>query len=300
MTEPRTPLWTEHTTTAWDGTRLYYRMSAPDRADAPWLVLCDGIACDGFVWKRLIPAFAGRCGLLHWHYRGHGKSAPPADYKNLTIPDLARDLGGILAESGIPPGVLIGHSMGVQTILETWRSYPKRVAALVPLCGSYQYPLDTFHESTLLKKALPWLRFGAKRAPGFFNGFLRTTPAKASFAFAFLTGEVNRDLTSRDDMLPYFEHLRFLDFDLFTTMLHYAGLHSADDLLERIDVPTLIVMATRDAFTPAWLSEEMHRRILGSEMLVLKDGSHGAPIEYPDVINLRLEKFLLERGLLHA
>ena len=300
MTEPREPLWTEHTYTAWDGTRLYYRKALPDRDDAPWLVLVDGIACDGFVWKRLIPAFAGRCGLLHAHYRGHGMSQAPADFANLTIPDLARDLGGILAESGIPPAVLIGHSMGVQTILETWRAYPRRVAALVPLCGSYQYPLDTFHDGTALKKALPWLRFAAKSAPGLIRAFLKNTPAEASFAFAFLTGELNRDLTSREDMLPYFEHLRYLDFRLFTTMLHYAGLHSADDLLERIDVPTLIVMATNDAFTPAWLSEEMHRRIHGSDMLVLKDGSHGAPIEYPDVINLRLEKFLLERGLLKA
>lgn len=298
MNEPREPLWTEHTFSTWDDTRLYYRVSRPDTADAPWLVLCDGIACDGFVWKRLIPAFAGRCGLLHWHYRGHGHSEPPADFANLTIPDLARDLCGILAEAEVPPAVLLGHSMGVQTILETWRACPKRIKALVPVCGSYQYPLDTFHESTVLKKALPWLRFGAKRAPGLFRAFLRSTPAEASFAFAFLTREVNRDLTSREDMLPYFEHLRSLDFDLFTTMLHYAGLHSADDLLERIDVPTLIVVATRDAFTPAWLSNEMQRRIHGSETLVLKDGSHGAPIEYPDVLNLRLEKFLLEKGLL--
>jgi pimeloyl-ACP methyl ester carboxylesterase len=44
----------------------------------------------------------------------------------------------------------------------------------------------------------------------------------------------------------------------------------------------------------------MHRRIHGSELLVLKDGSHGAPIEYPDVINLRLEKFLIAKGLLPA
>ena len=130
------------------------------------------------------------------------------------------------------------------------------------------------------------------------NGLLRTTPASGAYAFAWLTEEVNRDLTRREDMLPYFEGLKRLDFQVFTTMLHYASLHSAADVLARIEAPTLIVAATRDAFTPFRLSEEMHRRIRGSELLVLPEGSHGAPMEFPDHLNLRMEAFLLRCGLL--
>lgn len=292
--------WQGHAHVSWDGTPLHVRTSVPPdgAGDLPWLILVDGIACDGFVWKHIAPCFAGRLPLLHAHYRGHGKSGIPTDLRNLTIPDLVRDLQGILEAFGITRAALLAHSMGVQVILDAWRVFPRRIAALVPICGSFQYPLDTFHESDLLKRLLPLLRMGAQRAPGLFRTILRTTPASAAFAFAWLTEEVNRDLAKREDMLPYFEGLQRLDFRVFTTMLHYASLHSAADVLARIEAPTLIVAATRDAFTPFRLSEEMQRRIRGSEMLVLPEGSHGAPMEFPDLLNLRIEAFLLEKGLL--
>jgi len=57
-------------------------------------------------------------------------------------------------------------------------------------------------------------------------------------------------------------------------------------------VPTLIVAGTDDTFTPYWLSEEMHARIRGSELLTVPGGTHVAPIEHPELITLRLEKFL--------
>jgi len=292
--------WQTHTHVSWDDTPLHVRTLVPEggAGDRPWLVLVDGIACDGFVWKHIAPCFAGRLPILHAHYRGHGKSGIPADLRNLTLPDLVRDLECILKAFDIPRAALLAHSMGVQVILDAWRVFPERIAALVPICGSFQYPLDTFHESDLLKRLLPLLRMGAARAPGLFRTILRATPASASFAFAWLTEEVNRDLTRREDMLPYFEGLQRLDFQVFTTMLHYASLHSAADVLERIEAPTLIVAATRDAFTPFRLSEEMQRRIRGAELLVLPEGSHGAPMEFPDLLNLRLEAFLLAHGLL--
>ncbi len=151
--------FSDHECEAYDGTRIYYRMSepaagAPSEDPRPWIVLADGIACDGFVWVHLIPYFAPHARILHWHYRGHGRSDPPRDSRNLAVPDLARDLDTVMAHAGVERATLVGHSMGVQTILEFYRSYPERVTALVPVCGSYQYPLDTFHESTLLKKAL--------------------------------------------------------------------------------------------------------------------------------------------------
>mgnify|MGYP002633846681 CR=1 FL=1 len=299
--------FSEHECRAYDGTRIYYRLSEPkgqaavgEPLESPWLVLADGIACDGFVWAHLIPYFAPRARILHWHYRGHGKSEAPADFRNLSVPDLARDLDTVMDDAGVLRAVLLGHSMGVQTILEFYRSYAGKVAGLVPICGSYEYPLNTFHDSTLLKKALPWMRLGVKSAPGIARVLQRVAKPEMVFRFGWLMAELNRDRIRREDMLPYFEHLGTLDLDLFTTMLYYASLHSAADVLAEITVPTLVISATRDSFTPGWLSDEMHGRIPGSEHLVLRDGSHAAPVEYSDLVNLRLEKFLIDHGLITA
>jgi pimeloyl-ACP methyl ester carboxylesterase len=261
------------------------------------MVLCDGIACDFFVWKYVLRYFHPHFRILRWNFRGHGKSQAPRDFHNLTIPDLVRDLGGILAEEGIDKPILVAHSMGVQVILEFFRFYPDRVAALVPMCGSYQYPLDTFHESTILKQLLPFLRLGVRTSPRATRLFQKLLTPDLQYAIGRWV-ELNRERAYREDMFPYFSHITTLDLNLFLTMLHYASLHSADEVLERVDVPTLIFAATKDSFTPGRLSQDMHQRIRGSELCVIRDGSHAAPVEFPELVNLRLEKFLIEKGFL--
>jgi anthranilate/para-aminobenzoate synthase component II len=43
-------------------------------------------------------------------------------------------------------------------------------------------------------------------------------------------------------------------------------------------------------------AERMARRTRGSEIMVLPGATHYAALEYPEMINLRLEKFFRERG----
>jgi len=85
--------------------------------------------------------------------------------------------------------------------------------------------------------------------------------------------------------------------DLFVRMLDRAAAHSAEDLLETIDVPVLVFAGARDRFTPPERSVEMARRIPGAELCIVPGGSHTAPIELPDLFVLRLEKFLRDHGL---
>jgi pimeloyl-ACP methyl ester carboxylesterase len=82
---------------------------------------------------------------------------------------------------------------------------------------------------------------------------------------------------------------------MFFTMLENAGEHTAEDLLETIGVPTLVIAAERDTFTPPELAAQMAERIPGGELFVLRGGSHAAVIEQPEAIVLRMEKFLRER-----
>src|ERR1700753_2523499 len=58
-----------------DGTPIYYRVRGP--VDAPAVVFCDGIGCDGYVWKYLETELAVTHRIVHWHYRGHGRTATP-------------------------------------------------------------------------------------------------------------------------------------------------------------------------------------------------------------------------------
>jgi len=272
-----------------DGTRIHWSVAG---SGAPALVCCDGIGCDGFAWKYIVRDFASRHRIVRWHYRGHGRSGIPQDPERVGFDDISADLGAVLRATGTSQAVLLGHSMGVQVALEHHRRHPEQVLALVLICGSHGLPLDTFHDSRAMKIMLPALIAAAGKYPQAMNLIWRLL-AGGELAYQYATHlEVNGRLVRRDDFAPYFRHLAAMDPRLFLGMLEHASEHSAYDHLPRVDVPTLIVAGTQDTFTPYWLSEEMHARIPRSELLTVPGGSHVAPIEQPELIALRLEKFL--------
>jgi pimeloyl-ACP methyl ester carboxylesterase len=266
-------------------------------AGAPAVVFCDGIGCDGYVWKYLERTLVENHTVVHWHYRGHGRTPPPRDPRRVDVEDLADDLAGVL-DAALGEGstaVLAGHSMGVQVCLEAYRRHRERVSGLILLCGSYGTPLRTFKGRATLEQVLPYFKFVVNRIPGLVTGFWRRMVA-TELAYQIATRfELNGELIRREDFIPYLEHMANIDVQLFLEMLASAGRHSARELLEEVEVPTLIVSGERDGFTPARLSEEMHQLIRESELFVVPDGSHTAPIERPAEVTSRIADFLRKK-----
>lgn len=283
-----------------DGTRLFYGMLGPREtpvAEAPWMVLSDGIGCDGFAWKYLAPYLAKRYRVLHWHYRAHGRSGAPVDPARIDITAHARDLVAVLEDAEIERAVLFGHSMGTQVSLEGYRHAHDRVAGLALLCGSYGRITTTFHGSDALAQVLPTIIELVEANEGLVRAVWGRIPAGLAYRLARLTREVDGIALREEDFRWYVDHVAAMEPKTFLAMLHLAGEHSADDLLPRIDVPTLVVAAERDTFTPAALARHMAEAIPGGELFELRGASHAAPVEQPVAVELRVDKFLEERVL---
>jgi pimeloyl-ACP methyl ester carboxylesterase len=288
--------------TAGDGTRLFWGVRGPEQADVdgrelPTIVLNDGIGCDGFAWKYLQPHLAAGHRVVHWHYRAHGRSGLPVDPGRIDLPAHARDLLSVLDALEIERAVLIGHSMGTQVSLETFRLAPDRVRGLVLMCGSYGKVTATFHGSDVLKQVLPAILDAVERRKGLARALWGRLPTKLAFHIARLSKEVDALSIREEDFRPYMEHVSLMEPSMFLAMLRCAGDHTAEDLLERITAPTLVISAERDTFTPPALAQHMADVIPGAELFVLRGASHAAPIEQPVAIQLRLDKFLGERVL---
>lgn len=277
--------------TAGDGTRIFYGV----RGEGAPIVLNDGIGCDGFAWKYLQPQLASDHRVVHWHYRAHGRSGLPVDPARIDVPAHARDLVSVLDALGIESAVLVGHSMGTQVALETFRLAPERVRALVLMCGSYGKVTATFHGSDVLKQVLPAILDAVERRKGLARALWGRLPPRLAFHIARLSKEVDALSIREEDFRPYMEHVSAMEPSIFLRMLRFAGEHTAEDLLERIDVPTLVISAERDTFTPPILAQHMAETIPGAELFVLRGASHAAPIEQPVAIQLRVDKFLRER-----
>lgn len=260
-------------------------------------ILSDGILCDGYIWKYLWDALEGLVPLVHWHYRGHGRSAPPANPDRIDIEAHADDLESVRRHVGDPPCVLMGHSMGCQVALETYRQRPENVRGLVLVCGTFGNVTHTFHGTPLLGLIMPKLLEVATKAPEVMRAIWSRLPPKLALTVALKAGEIDPDRVHAEDMIPYLAHMTHVDFPMFLRMLHAAGKHTASDLLKQIDVPVLVIAGERDTFTPSFLAQAMAEAIPKGELFVVPRGSHVVPIEQPDLVNARIETFLRERIL---
>jgi pimeloyl-ACP methyl ester carboxylesterase len=276
-----------------DGSPLFYESWGERSARTP-VLLCDGIGCDGYVWRYLKTDLDPRFGL-HPHYRGHGRTAPPRDPLRVAIEDLADDVACVLDDALVDRSVLIGHSMGVQVALETYRRHPDRVAGLILVCGASSHPLRTFRGSATLEELLPVIQRWIHRVPGVINRVTRLVlPTRLAYEIASRL-EIRRELVEPADFMPYLEGMARIDSRLFVAMLSAAGQHSADDLLPTVQVPSLVVAGGRDGFTPPERSRAMAETIPGAELLEIPNASHTAPIERPHLVDWTIRDFLRRR-----
>ena len=258
-------------------------------------VFCDGLVCDGFIYKYLWDDLASSLSVAHFHYRGHGRSGLPMDPARIDVVDHARDLDDVRRSLGDPPVVLFGHSFGTQVALEAYRLRPERVAGLVFLCGSFGRVTFTFKGTDLLANVLPNLIAFVTSHRRLARGLWSRVPPGLALRVAKMTGDVDTSRVRVEDIAPYFDHALHVDFELFLKMLSKAGEHSAEDLLPEIRVPVLVVAGDRDSFTPPEVSRAMAEAIPGAEFELLRGASHVAPLEQRELLNERLGRFLAGR-----
>lgn len=279
-----------------DGTRLYWRAVG----EGPALVCCNGVGVSTFFWKYLVDHYAPRHTVVLWDYRAHGRSDRPAQIESadLSIARHARDLLVVMDAVGVKDALLLGHSMGVQVILELHRLAPQRVRGLVPMLGTAGRALETFYDYSGSPAIFRAIARALDRAGDRVHYFVRPMlESPIAWWFAKRAFLVDPYYTRQEDMLPYMRHLASLDMRVFIRSVLNAQDHDAWGTLPTIQVPTLVVAAERDAFTPMWLSRKMAASIPGAELLVLAEATHTAIIEQPDTINHRLDRFLAEHRI---
>jgi pimeloyl-ACP methyl ester carboxylesterase len=275
---------------AQDGTDLFYERSG----DGPPVLLCDGLLCEGHIWKYLAPAVGAERECVHWHYPGHGRSGEPPLHGEFAPSRLADDAAAVLGHAGLPRAVVFGHSLGVQVALELWRRHRQMVEALVLICGSPGRIVESFHESAILGYAVPLLDVSSRFLPDATASIWRRLPSEWLLWLALRSSEVNRRLIRAADLGQYLGRLTRVDFRVALRLLESAGRHDATPYLGEIDVPTLVVAGRDDRFTPPARSTLMASTIPGAELMMVPGGTHSLPIEQPDLVNLRVLRFLRE------
>jgi len=104
----------------------------------PPLVFVHGFGCDRTDWNAQVAHFSPRHQTIAVDLRGHGLSPGPA--ADCSIERCGADVAEVMRALGLPPAVLIGHSMGCRIVIEAALQAPDHVAAVVMLDGSQFAP----------------------------------------------------------------------------------------------------------------------------------------------------------------
>ncbi|WP_067438747.1 alpha/beta fold hydrolase [Nocardioides jensenii] len=118
-----------------DGTMLRAWTNDPDcLIDGPTVVLCNGLGTNPWTTPSLLRPNSG-VRVVSWNHRGTGGSARPADRRHVRVEDFAEDALAVMDHAGIEKAVLLGWSMGVNTMFELAVRHPERVAGLFAYAG---------------------------------------------------------------------------------------------------------------------------------------------------------------------
>jgi len=276
-----------------DGTTIRWHDTGGDK---PPIVLANGLGGPFSAWRYQVEYLRDQYRLISWDYRGlYGSSRPPSTPPRLDVDAHVADLEQLFAEAGIRQTAFIGWSMGVQVVLELYDRRPEWVSHLVLINGTYGRPFETV-AMPLAAKVVPAV---VRRAQRFHelgtNVLQRVTRWPETGLWLKRLGLIGATL-DEELFREMAEEFGNMDLELYFKILESLGEHDAAHVLESIKVPTLVITGDRDSFTPRQLAQQMARRVPGGEILVVRGATHYTAVEYPELVNLRIEKFLREHG----
>ncbi len=280
-----------------DGVRIaYYDSGESDRSA---LILSNGLGGNIEAWKHLVEYFSSDYRIVSWDYRGLYGSGRPTDPGGYSIPRHVDDLEDLIDGLGLESPILVGWSMGVQVNYEFCRRRPDAARCLVAINGTSGRPFRTLLGRQKLDDALEIMTphvLGVAQQHWEKVAFVGPMIAESHVAIRALRalGVIGSSVD-----LDVFQNLArgfvALDFGVYTKILEELGEHDASDVLPGLKVPTLIIAGEEDPMTPASVSREMAQEIEGAELCCVPGATHYCPIEFPELVNLRIEKFLRER-----
>ncbi len=256
-----------------DGAELALWDLAGHGPDAPVVVLPHCWGCSHEIWlpvARRLREEGYR--VVLYDQRGHGASTRGT--APLAIETLAHDLAVVLDATDVRDAVLAGHSMGGMTIMSLATHRPdvlkERAKATVLVATAATSVGDRSGQSARLASAMvasPVVTRAMRAKNGHF--FVR-------YAFGDSPVRAHVDLTR--ELFGGCHGTVRGDFLLaFATM----------DLLEgiaTIDVPTTVMVGSRDALTLPKKAEQIVATVPGARLVALQNRGHMLPLEDPDAV----------------
>jgi 3-oxoadipate enol-lactonase len=256
-----------------DGIRLHYEVLG--RASAPAVLMIQGLGADKHGWDMQRLVLATKYRVVALDNRGAGRSDKP--FGTYTLEQMADDAIAVLDTVGIERAHVVGASMGGAISQIVGLKYPERVISLTLACTACRNH--------------PWRR-------ELLQGWATTANERGMGAMAAEAARWVIGPRSFRRLLPAFGWLGPLAMGR-TAHAFVAQVkailevdESVSELLETVDIPTLVMVGNQDILTPRGDSEEIADRMPNAELVVISGAAHGFMVEHASTFNRVLLEFL--------
>jgi pimeloyl-ACP methyl ester carboxylesterase len=215
---------------------------SPAPPGAPTLVLLHGLWATGSLnWFPAFGPLASRFGVAAVDLRGHGRGIPVTGHFRLA--DCADDVSALVDTLGTGPVILVGYSLGGVIAQMTWRRHRDRVAGLV-LCATSRNFGGTRQEALFFRALLGTIvvakfvrrsREPADTLPPAIDPALRPVVAEAS-------------AMGRRMPAWAWDEMRRTNPVAALGAVAAIGRFSSHEWIGEVDVPSAVVVTTRDHF----------------------------------------------------
>ena len=279
---------------SFDDVPIYYEI----RGQGEPVIFVYGIACLINHWHYQLEYFSQNFQTVAFDIRGHHKSGIPENLENLTLDAIAKDIAPMMRELGLKKAHFVGHSFGAQVILKTFDLFPELFQSITFINGFSKNPIKGMFGLDIVEPLFYYAKTLHEKSPAALTEFWKILVDNPLSKFGLgIVGGFNLKHTQLKDIEIYTRGVAHLPMKIlipyFEDMMSYQGESAA----KKIDVPTLIVSGDKDMVTPQTFQTELHQLIKGSELFVVPYGSHCTQLDFPDYINLLLEKFFLSHKI---
>lgn len=225
-------------------------------------------------WYQVAPKLAVERWVIMVDNRGHGLSARAT--RRFEIENVADELAGVLDEMGVGLVDVVGYSFGGTVAQSLAHRHPGRVRKLV-LLATFATHTDRDRWMRRVGTVLwqGWERVTGTGTPEIRGGYLIATGAIDKRHRRWIWEEnQRRDLES--GARATFAMLRF----------------DSTGWVGRLDVPTLVVVPTRDFLVPPAWQYQLAGLIPGAEIVEIADAGHEIVWSHPERVAGELIRFL--------
>jgi 3-oxoadipate enol-lactonase len=257
-----------------NGVNLYYEDSG---GTGEPIVFSHGLLWSGKMFCAQVAALKDRYRVITYDHRGQGQSEVAPDGYDMET--LYQDCLALIDALKIAPCHFAGLSMGGFMGLRIAARRPDLLRSLILIeTTSDPEPTENLGRYRLLNLIARWIGFGPVTNP----------VMKIMFGQKFLNDPART--VEREEMKQWLHANNRVG--VTRAVMGVITRQGVYDEIDKITVPTLIMVGDQDVATVPAKSERMHVKIKGSKLVIVPGGGHSSTVEEPAFINQTISDFL--------